>query len=99
MTTDTVESLISFCRENGRVCPQPQAWNELWNLLPAKQQKGSGWEPPLPLILAAWQHSSNLAKMMRLQEHIQWAQNHGELANISLRLRALNEEEWHHLHD
>ena len=52
--TDTVESLVAYCRENGRVCPQPTLWNELWEMLPDRRRVGSGWEPPVLLILTAW---------------------------------------------
>ena len=47
--------LIAYCRENSRVCPMPQRWNALWELLPNRKRVGGGWEPPLPLILAAAQ--------------------------------------------
>jgi len=97
--TDTTTTLIAYCRENGRVCPQPMRWNELWEMLPERRQVGSGWEPSLPLMLGAWHHASNLEKMLRLQEHIQWAQEHGSLPNISAFLRKLTEDKWHHLTD
>ena len=49
-----VRALLDHIRENGRVCPVPRRWNELWEMLPARRRGGRGWEPPLPLILAAW---------------------------------------------
>lgn len=52
--TDTADSLISYSREKSRVCPMPMQWDALWNLLPNRKRVGSGWEPALPLILAAW---------------------------------------------
>jgi hypothetical protein len=72
--TDTVESLVAYCRQDGRVCPQPPLWNELWEMLPNRQRVGSGWEPPLPLILAAWHTTPALSKMLRLEDHIRWAE-------------------------
>jgi hypothetical protein len=71
--TETTQSLIAYCRENGRVCPKPDVWNELWELLPERQQIDGGWQPSLPLILASWAYTSNLEKMLRLAEHIEWA--------------------------
>jgi len=50
---ESAESLIAYCRENSRVCPVPQRWNALWELLPDRKRVGGGWEPALPLILAA----------------------------------------------
>jgi len=48
--SESVENLIEYCRANDRVCPL-----KLWKKLPHRvQTSGGGWEPPLPLILAAW---------------------------------------------
>lgn len=99
MDPETPETLVAYCRECDRVCPVPTRWNELWQMLPDKVQVGSGWNPPLPLILGAWHYASNLEKMLRLADHIAWAQEHGVLGKISDFLRALPEGEWHHLKD
>jgi hypothetical protein len=89
-------SLIKFCQENRRVCPQPQRWQELYDLLPNKRRTGAGWEPPLPLILAAWWDTPNLSKVLRLRDHIEWAAKHGVLDDISAFLQALPEDQWFH---
>ena len=68
MSNDSYESLIAYCREKGRVCPLPLKWNELWEMLPSKKQKGSGREPSVPLILAAWHGTPAMSKMIRLDE-------------------------------
>ena len=39
--TDTVESLIAYCQENGRVCPQPTHWHRLWELLPKAERQAA----------------------------------------------------------
>ena len=93
---ETAQSLIAFCREKGRVCPQPMAWNELYEMLPNKRRVGLGWEPPLPLILAAWWDTPALPKMLRLAEHIEWAEQHGCLDTVGDYLRGLREEDWYH---
>ena len=52
---DTVETLKEFCRKDGRVCPMPKCWNDLWESLPARRQLATGgWEPAVPLVLGAW---------------------------------------------
>ena len=94
---ETVESLIAFCRQNNRVCPQPTRWQDLYELLPSKKRLGGGWEPALPLILAAWHDTPALHKMLRLAEHIEWADKHGCLDAVATYLRNLQEEDWHHL--
>ena len=75
--SDSVESLIAYCRENSRVCPLPQRWSALWNLLPNRTRVGSGWQPPLPLILGAWHDTPGMVKMLRLAEQIEWAAKNG----------------------
>ena len=97
--SDSAESLIAYCRDNSRVCPMPQHWNALWKLLPNRKRVGGGWEPPLPLILAAWYDTPALWKMLLLTEHIEWAGKHGALETVAAFLRDLREEDWLHLED
>lgn len=95
-----LEALMEYVRDNKRICPMPGQWHELWQLLPNRKQKTSGgWDPPLPLILAAWDHSPGMSKMMRLQEHIEYADRNGVLEDVDRFLRALPENEWFHLGD
>jgi hypothetical protein len=94
---DTLESLVAYCREKNRVCPQPGLWHEMWEMLPNRRQVGAGWQPPLPLILAAWDETPALLKMLRVAEHIEWAAKHNALVPISTFLRNLREEDWHHV--
>ena len=77
----------------------PQRWSALWELLPDRRRAGGGWEPPLPLILAAWDETPAMPKMLRLAEHIEWAAEHGALESLAAFLRDLGEEDWFHLGD
>ena len=90
-----LQSLIQFCSSNGRVCPQPQKWNELWEMLPDKTRDGLGWNPPLPLILAAWWEASSDEKRKRLQQDIIYADQKGLLGQVDQFLRDLTEEQWY----
>ena len=96
---EAVNSLLAYCRENNRVSPMPQKWSELFEMLPDKRRKGLGSEPSLPLILAAWYDTPALLKMLRLQEHIEWADTHDSLERISQFLRLLPEGDWFHIGD
>jgi hypothetical protein len=96
---ETSDGLINYCRENGRVCPLPQKWSELYERLPNKTRVGMASEPALPLILAAWHDTPVQAKMQRLADHIRWADKHGRLPQIGTYLRNLREEDWYHLKD
>jgi hypothetical protein len=69
----------------------------MYEMLPNKKRVGNGWEPPLPLILAAWWDSPAISKQLRLAEHIHWAERNGCLDEISNYLHSLREEDWFHL--
>lgn len=98
--SDKADTLLAYCKENGRFCPQPQEWDELWKLLPDRKQKQTGGcTPSLPLILAAWHHATGLDKMLRLREHIEWADAHGVIDDVDVYLRGLAEEQWFHGRD
>ena len=94
--SESAKSLIAYCRENSRVCPMPQRWNTLYELLPNRKRVGGGWEPALPLILAAWHETPAMLKMLRVAEHIEWAAEHGALETVATFLRGLREDEWFH---
>src|SRR5438552_1523711 len=96
MPTPTLDNAFAEARKNGRVCPNPIFWNELYELLPDRKRVGQGWEPPLPLILAAWWDAPALSKYLRLREHLEWAAQHGCLASVIAFMRALPESDWHH---
>ena len=93
----TLDEALAVATKNKRVCPQPRRWQELYDLLPDKVRKGGGWEPALPLILAAWYHTPALLKMVRLREHIEWAAKHGCLDQVYSFLCQLSEDDWHHV--
>ena len=93
----TLNEVLAKVQQNGRVCPQPQQWQRLYEMLPEKQRKVAGWEPSLPLILAAWWDTPALAKMLRLREHIEWAARHGCLDEVYAYLQSLPENQWHHI--
>jgi hypothetical protein len=90
-----LNELISELRAQGRICLIPQPWNKLWNMLPERRRKGVGYEPPAPLILAAWHHTSNLEKHERFLAHLRWADDHEALEQIVDFLSGLSPEDWH----
>jgi hypothetical protein len=48
------------------------------------------------MMLAGWSAPA-LAKMVRLEEHIEWAEKHGTLGQVDKFHRNLREEDWHHV--
>lgn len=91
MTTD---QLLDYVKEDNRVCPKPQRWNELWNLLPDRESVRNGWNPPLPLILAAWYETTDVQKQERLATHIRFAAEKGVLERIEVFIKSLSPEDW-----
>lgn len=92
------QQLIVFCRENGRVCPLPMPWNELWRRLCAVATERRQERPPAPFILAVWSGSQTtpLEKAQRLREQIDWADARGVLSIAESLLRGLDEGDWLH---
>ena len=79
---ETFETIWQYCCENNRVIPRD--WDKLYSMLKNKKQKPSGgWEPSLPLILAAWHTTMPIEKNLRFKEHIQWAADNNQLEEIS----------------
>jgi hypothetical protein len=64
-------------------------------MLPNRQRNGAGWEPALPLILAAWGLTTNAAKRERFVEHLEHAQRHGVLDEVVNYLSSIKDEQWH----
>lgn len=92
----TLKDVFAEIEKDGRVCPQPMKWSELWNMLPNKRRRGNGWEPSLPLILAAWYDTPVLSKKRRLREHIEWAAKHQALDSVYAFLVSLRRDEWYY---
>lgn len=93
MSTEYLDGLLAYASADGRVCPNPQEWQALWDMLPDKKRVGQSWEPPPPLILTAWSLPA-LPKIIRLKEHIHYAYEHGVLDQVDEYLRGLKSEQW-----
>lgn len=90
-----IDEVIALGTRQGRICPQPQRWKELWELLPNRERKGAGWIPPLPFILAAWWETDDAQKQDRFLAHLRWAEEHGALDTVIEYLSKLQESDWH----
>lgn len=91
----TLDELLEFCTDENRVCPLPRYWHKLWEMLPNRKPCGVGWEPPLPLILEAWE-TSDSAKRARLKVHLEWASSNGVLGEAANLLLALSDDDWYY---
>jgi hypothetical protein len=83
------------CSAAGRVCPKPQRWHALSQLLREHHQAGVGDPPPVPLILSGWVFTSNLEKLIRFQQQLKWAEQRGCLDVVTGFLDRLQPDDWH----
>ncbi|MEI8196095.1 MAG: hypothetical protein WCI73_09320 [Phycisphaerae bacterium] len=88
------DDLIYYAQSEGRICPMPQLWNEIWEMLPDRRRVGGGWHPPLPLILAAWSETSASEKRQRFAEHLRYAAEHGVMEQVERVVRSLRPDQW-----
>jgi hypothetical protein len=86
-----LEELLQFCRADGRVCPTPQRWAELFEKITRSAGRS---DIPKPLILAAWWHTSDSEKRERLALQLRCIREAGALMEISRFLTSLRHEEW-----
>jgi hypothetical protein len=93
---EKLSALLSYVQEDGRICPLPMYWNQLWEMLPDKKSVGSGFSPPVPLILGAWHFASHLEKMLCLRGHIEYAAEKGALDRVNRYLRNLKHNQWYY---
>jgi hypothetical protein len=92
---EDLTSLWAYCTQKERVIPRD--WNKLYKMLVNRRQLPSGgWEPALPLILAAWHETDADQKQQRFREHLEWADLQGQLRKIGAYLRSLHEDDWFH---
>lgn len=95
---EDLASLWAYCTQKERVVPRD--WNKLYKMLVNRLQLPSGgWEPALPLILAAWHETDAEQKQQRFREHLEWAHDQGQLLEIGQYLRSLDERDWFHVYD
>ena len=88
------EEIIKLMDEKEIICPMPGEWGTLYKMLPAKRVNGAGWEPGLPLILAAWDHTPLLPKMLRFQEHLDFALENGVIDQVHEYIFSLTDDQF-----
>ncbi|HSV44842.1 MAG TPA: hypothetical protein VLJ58_03535 [Ramlibacter sp.] len=95
----TLDQVMAEARRNNRVCPQPQLWEQLYDMLPGKIKRLGRIQPQPPLTGRAWAATPALAKRVALRDHIEWADAHARLDEVMAFFRQMSEEQWHHLGD
>ena len=93
MNDQQIEALIDEIAGPDWVCPTSK-WADLYNKLPDTKRVGAGYEPPIPLILQAWAHTSDSEKKERFMVHLRWARDKSVLDDILEYLKEFDESEW-----
>ena len=78
--------------KNNRICPQPQHWNKLWEVIKSKTDE----KISMPLILAAWWETSDDEKLERFKHHLKTAERLNVSKEVELYIHSMNENDWHH---
>ena len=94
MSDQHLEDIINEIAGPNWVCPKPPNWNEMYKMLPDIKRVGSGYEPPLPLILQAWGHTSDIEKKHRFLVHLEWAREKSVLDEIIQYLNTVEKSDW-----
>ena len=80
-------SLLDYCGLHGRICPAPEAWNRLWEMLCARSPDR---RPPMPPASTEPGNSRKWA----LVDHLLWSEQLGTLGEVEQFLRRLNADQW-----
>jgi hypothetical protein len=95
----TLEQALVEARRFNRVCPRPEYWQRLYDMLPNKVTTGRHPHPAPPIHDTAWRATPALPKRLCLRDHLEWAENQGVLDEVMVFLKGLREEDWHHMGD
>ncbi|MBN1186564.1 MAG: hypothetical protein JXB49_30085 [Bacteroidales bacterium] len=77
---------------NNRICPQPQKWNKVREIIKSKTDE----RVALPLILAAWWETTDEEKLERFKYQLEFAERLNVLSEVQIYLQSLSESDWHH---
>jgi len=84
--------MINDIFRNNRVCPNPMIWNDLYKMMCEDLNEQ---EIPKPLILAGWNFSSDMEKLIRFKEHLSLIDFKIE-NRIKDFISNMKEEDWYH---
>jgi len=91
--------LLEECKRNNRVCPQPVQWQRLDAMLRLKAHAGALATLASPLSPIDWRTTTSLAKRSIFRSVIDWAAAHALIEDALQFVRALPEDQWHHMSD
>ena len=80
-------ALLDYCGTEGRICPSPEAWHQMWKLLDARSTDRKPSHPPDP------DEPRNSLKWA-LVDHLLWADQLSMFDEVDQYLRALVADQW-----
>ena len=87
------EDLIKYCLDNNRICPMPQKWAEVGEIIKIKPGQ-PGYLTPL--ILGGWD-SSDEEKRDKLKKQIDYASKDTEMfEKLKNFILSLKDDDWHY---
>jgi hypothetical protein len=89
----SVDDVMARARRYNRVCPVEPEWLRLLAIL------AEYGDAPPAVQGAAFRRMPALARRTALREQVEWAAEHGCLANVYAFLEALPEDRWTHMGD
>lgn len=93
-TSEAEERLVArYCRD-GRICPLPDPWIALVDLLKRSARSRGEPPPPPPLVLAGWAYSSDADKRRVFETHLRLAVRLGVAFQARTLLDALPANRW-----
>jgi hypothetical protein len=90
----TLDQALLLARSSNRVCPMPQHWKAMFELL--QQLAPPKTVAPSAVEGAAWNVVPPMQKRLRLREQLEWADRHGVLHEVCGLLASLPEDAWLH---
>jgi len=97
--TSGIDKLVEETRRNNRVCPKAAKWAELDKILRGIAPSGSAAFLPPPLAEREWKTTTPLAKRLMFRGVVDWAGKNGLVEPALQFVRALPEDQWHHMGD
>lgn len=94
-----LDKLIEECKRNNRVCPKPVQWQAFDAMLRSKAPAGALAKLAAPLSPIDWRNTTSLAKRLIFRSVIDWAADNALTEDALQFVRALPEDQWHHMGD
>ena len=95
----TLDAAMVEARRNNRVCPRPEHWIAIYEMLPGRTLVNGKQFPTPPITGPAWKATPSLPKRLFFREHLEWAERHKVIDAVYAQMKQLPEDAWLHMGD